>query len=205
LFIENDANVAAMAELILGIAKEMRNLVYLCVLPQGVGAGIVVGGHLYKGKNKRAGEISHMTVASHGKRCSCGRSDCWELYASANTLLKRYEEKTGKTLAELHDFFSALKRYELPAVEVFDEYLDYLALGIQNLILIQDPHYVIIGGVISPFEEIFLEPLKEKVFAENDFYDVQDVKVMCSTLKENATILGASLLPFENIFSLHEM
>ena len=205
LFLENDANAAAIAELILGIAKEMRNLVFLCVLPQGIGAGIVVDGHLYKGKNKRAGEISHTTIASHGKLCSCGRRDCWELYASGNILLSRYKEKTGKSLASLEEFFATLKKYELASVEVFDEYLEYLALGIQNLILIQDPHYVIIGGVISPYEDILLEPLKEKVFVENNFYDMQDVKVMCSTLKENAAILGASLLPFEKIFALHDM
>ncbi len=205
LFLENDANAAAIAELVLGIAKEMRNLVFLCVLPQGIGAGIVVDGHLYKGKNKRAGEISHTTIASHGKICSCGRRDCWELYASGNTLLTRYQEKTGKVLGSLEEFFVVLKRYELAAVKVFDEYLDYLALGIQNLILIQDPHYVILGGVISPYEEILLEPLKKKVFVENNFYDMQDVQVMCSTLRENASILGASLLPFEKIFALHDM
>lgn len=205
IFLENDANAGAIAELILGIAKEMRNLVFLCVLPQGIGAGIVVGGQLYKGKNKRAGEISHTTIASHGRQCSCGRRDCWELYASGNILLSRYKEKTGKSLASLEEFFTTLKKYELAAVKVFDEYLDYLALGIQNLILLQDPHYVIIGGVISPYEDIFLEPLKEKVFVENNFYDMQDVKLMCSTLKENAVIMGASLLPFEKIFALHEM
>ncbi len=131
LFLENDANAAAIAELVLGIAKEMRNLVFLCVLPQGIGAGIVVDGHLYKGKNKRAGEISHTTIASTEKICSCGRRDCWELYASGNTLLTRYQEKTGKVLGSLEEFFVVLKRYELAAVKVFDEYLDYLALGIR--------------------------------------------------------------------------
>jgi hypothetical protein len=50
--------------------------------------------------------------------------------------------------------------------------------------LIQDPHYVILGGVISPYEVILLETAQEKVFVENNFYDMQDVQVMCSTLKE---------------------
>jgi predicted NBD/HSP70 family sugar kinase len=82
--------------------------------------------------------------------------------------------------------------------------LDHLAAGIQNIILIQDPHYVIIGGKLSLFEEFFLEALQEKVFVENDFYGRDDVTIMCSSLKENASILGASLLPFERMFSLHE-
>jgi predicted NBD/HSP70 family sugar kinase len=205
LFIENDANAAAMAELTLGIAKTMQNIVYLLILPQGIGGGIVVGGHLYRGRNKRAGEFSHMMIASQGRQCSCGRLDCWEMYAAANALVKMYREKTGKDITSVKDFFAALKRYDPAAVEIFDKYLEYLALGIQNIILIQDPHYVIIGGVISPFEEIFLESLQEKVFVENSFYDRNDVQIICSTLKEDASILGASLLPFEKIFSLHDI
>ena len=205
LFIENDANTAAMAELTLGIAKSMQNIVYLLILPQGIGGGIFVGGHLYRGVNKRAGEFSHMTVASHGRQCSCGRLDCWEMYASANSLVRLYCEKTGKEIATVEEFFAVLKKYDPAAVEVFDTYLDYLALGIRNIILIQDPQYVIIGGVISPFEEIFLEALQAKVFVENNFYTRNDVQILCSGLKEDASILGASLLPFEKIFSLHDL
>jgi predicted NBD/HSP70 family sugar kinase len=204
LFIENDANAAAVAELTLGIAKVMRNLVFLSVLPYGIGGGIVVGGHLYRGKNKRAGEFSHMQIASHGRRCFCGRRDCWELYASVNALMTLYREKTDKHLYSVNDFFACLKKYELAAVEVFDEYLEHLTAGIQNIILIQDPHYVIIGGILSVFEEFFLEALQEKVFVDNSFYSRDDVRILCSTLKEDASILGASLLPFERVFSLDD-
>jgi len=205
LFIENDANAAAMAELTLGIAKVMQNLVFLSILSYGIGGAIVVGGHLYQGKNKRAGEFSHMKISSHGRRCFCGRRDCWELYASLNVLVTMYREQTGEAISSVKDFFALLKKYERAAVEVFDEYLDHLATGIQNIILIQDPHYVIIGGMLSMFEEFFLEPLQEKVFVENSFYDRTDVQIVCSTLKEDASILGASLLPLERIFSLHEI
>jgi predicted NBD/HSP70 family sugar kinase len=205
LFVENDANAAAVAELTLGIAKTMRSLVYICVMSMGIGCGIVVGGHLYRGRSKLAGEISHMRVASHGRQCSCGWQDCWELYASTEALVKMYQEKTGKTLSTVQEFFATLKKYEPVAAEVFDEYLEYLALGIQHIILVQDPHYVIVGGDLSLFEAFFLEPLKEKILVENSFYDNSTVEIMCSTLKENAFVLGASLLPFEKIFSLHDI
>ena len=205
LFIENDANAAAMAELTLGIAKVMQNLVFLSILSYGIGGAIVVGGHLYQGKNKRAGEFSHMKISSDGRRCFCGRHDCWELYASLNVLLTMFREQTGEAVSSVKDFFELLKKQERAALEVFDEYLDHLATGIQNIILIQDPHYVIIGGTLSRFETFFLEPLQEKVFVENSFYDRTDVRIICSTLKEDASILGASLLPLERIFSLHEI
>jgi len=205
LFIENDANAAAVAELTLGIAKIMRNMVFLSILSYGIGGGIVVGGQLYRGKNKRAGEFSHMKIASHGRRCFCGRHDCWELYASLNALTTMYREKTGKALVSIDEFFAFLKQYERAALEIFDEYLEHLADGVQNVILIQDPHYVIIGGKLSLYEEFFLEALQKKVFVENSFYGRADVQIMCSSLQEDASILGASLLPFERLFSSPEL
>jgi predicted NBD/HSP70 family sugar kinase len=205
LFVENDAHAAAMAELTLGIAKAMQNLVFLSVLSYGIGGAIVVGGNLYQGKNKRAGEFSHMKISSHGRKCFCGRRDCWELYASLNVLLTMYREQTGAAISSIEDFFELLAKYDRAAVEVFDEYLDHLATGIQNIILIQDPHYVIIGGLLSMFETFLLEPLQEKVFVENSLYDRSDVEIICSTLKQNASILGASLLPLERIFSSGEI
>jgi predicted NBD/HSP70 family sugar kinase len=204
LLVENDANAAAMAELTLGIAKTMRNLVYIAVFSQGIGCGIVNRGYLHRGQNRQAGEISHMIVASHGRQCQCGRCDCWELYASINALLRMYQEKTGKDIHAPEEFFGILKKYEPAAAEVFGEYLEYLALGIQNILLLQDPHYIIIGGQLSLFEEFFLEPLREKVLIENYFYDTANVEIICSTLKQDASALGASLLPFEKIFSSHE-
>lgn len=205
LFVENDANASAMAELTLGIAKTMRNLVYIAVFSRGIGCGIVVRGQLYRGINRQAGEISHMIVASHGRQCQCGRCDCWELYASTSALVQMYREKTGKDIHAVEEFFAALKKYEPAAAKVFDGYLDYLALGIQNILLLQDPHYIIIGGILSLFEECVLEPLREKVLIENYFYDTTNVEIMCSTLKQDASVLGASLLPFEKIFSLHDL
>ena len=120
LFIENDANAAAMAELTLGIANVMRNLVFLSILSYGIGGAIVVGGQLYQGKNKRAGEFSHMKISSHGRRCFCGRRDCWELYASLNVLLTMYREQTGEAISSIKDFFELLKKYERTALKVFD-------------------------------------------------------------------------------------
>ncbi len=199
IFIENEANAAAMAELKVGIAKELRNLVYVSVLLKGIGTGIVVGGQLYKGKHKRAGEYGHTTVASHGKLCACGRRDCWELYASGNALLTGYEQRTGRMPETFAQFFEILTACEPAAIETFDEYIEYIALGIEDIILVQDPHYVILGGILTPFSDVILPPLQEKIFQENNFYDGTDVTVMCSTLRGDSTILGAALLACQDV------
>lgn len=197
-YIENEANAAAFAELTLGIAKEMRNLVYISIT-EGIGTGIVIQDYLYKGKNKRAGEFGHMTIVPNGKQCNCGKKGCWELYASDRALLENYNKKLGENNTSLKIFFQNLKDGDPNAYEVWQDYLNYLAIGIQNIILILDPHYIVIGGEISQYNEI-LSSLKEKVFIENAFYNQNDIKIMTSTLKENASILGASLLPMQKLF-----
>ena len=201
LFIENEANSGAIAELTLGIAKEMRNLVYLSISAKGVGAGIIIGGHLYRGKNKQAGEYGHTNIIPGGKPCSCGRKGCWELYISGNVLLSDYAEKKGEALPGIEAFFEVLKSGDEQAEEVFARYLELLSIGVRDVIFAQDPHYVVLGGVISPFQDFFLEALHEKIFAENNFYTSRDVAVRWATLKENASILGAAWLPIEKIFS----
>lgn len=201
MFIENEANTGALAEMNLGIAKEMKDLVYISV-GTGIGAGIVIQGSLYKGKNKKAGEFGHMTLVPNGRPCGCGRLGCWEMYASTRALLENFNKASNDNIDDLSVFFKLLSSGDTAAEKVFDKYLEALAVGIQNIVIIFDPHYVIIGGKISEFADDFLDDLKKKVFVENSFYTKNDLKVFSSTFKKNSSILGAALLPIqENIFN----
>jgi predicted NBD/HSP70 family sugar kinase len=203
IYLENEANAAAVAELKLGVAREMRNLVYISIT-EGMGTGIVIQDYLYKGKNKRAGEFGHMTIVKDGKLCNCGRKGCWEQYASQSALLHLYNNKQQNKVKGIQEFFDRLLSKEKLAEKVWDEYLEYLASGIQNIILILDPHYVVIGGEISDYEELLIEPLREKVFTKNSFFCREDIKILVSKLKGNSSILGASMLPLQKLFYLND-
>jgi predicted NBD/HSP70 family sugar kinase len=199
LFVENEANAAAFAELLFGAAKQKRNLVYLSV-NRGIGAGLVVRGHIYKGNKKRAGEVGHMTIESKGIACTCGRKDCWELYAASGALIRNFNKDSDVKLKDTQEFLSKLKSGDPIAARTWDEYLDYLVSGINNIILSFDPHYIIIGGEISEFGETLLEPLKTRIFEQNTYYEKNDLKILLSTFKENASMLGVALLPFQKLF-----
>lgn len=203
VYLENEANSAAVAELRLGIAKDMRNLVYISVR-EGVGTGIVVSGYLYKGKNKRAGEFGHMTVEKNGLPCTCGRNGCWEVYTSSEVILKDYNIKGKKTIDSFDQFFNLLDEKDLMATGIWEKYLDYLAVGIQNIILIMDPHYIVIGGDISNYEEFLLPPLKDRIFKDNNFFSEDDLKLLTSRFKEDSSIIGAAILPIEKLFFINE-
>jgi predicted NBD/HSP70 family sugar kinase len=203
IYIENEANSAAFGELNLGIAKKMRNLVYLSIT-EGIGAGVVIQDHLYKGKNKRAGELGHMTIVPNGKLCNCGRKGCLEQYASKKSLIEDYNSKSSKPIENLKEFFFRVEQKEALAILELEKYINFLAIGIQNIVLILDPHYVVLGGELSDFLEYYLEDLKEKVFVENSFYDNTDLKIFTSKLKKDSSILGAALLPLQKLFSINE-
>jgi predicted NBD/HSP70 family sugar kinase len=199
LFVENEANASAFAELVLGIAQDKRNLVYLSV-NRGIGAGIVVRGHLYKGNKKRAGQVGHITVDSRGVRCTCGMNDCWELYAGSGALIRNYNARASGAIIDTREFLTRLEEGDPLCGEIWEKYLDDLAAGVSSLLLCYDPHYLVIGGEISMFGELLLEPLKRRVFSRNSFYKADDLEVLLSTLRERAAILGAALLPFQKLF-----
>lgn len=197
LFIENEANASALAELHFNPSENFHNMAFISIT-YGVGVGLIFNHKLYRGKNKRAGEFGHMTIIKDGKLCACGRAGCWELYASERVLLEAYQKETMKPTSSLADFFSLLNSGQTQIQRSWQNYLDYLALGIQNIILGLDPHCIILGGEISLYLEPWLDELKEKIFVKNSFYQAKDVKVLISRLGRNASILGAAYLPILN-------
>jgi predicted NBD/HSP70 family sugar kinase len=202
VYVENEANAAAIAELKLGVAKDMRNLVYISIT-EGMGTGIVVQDYIYKGKNKKAGEFGHMTIIKDGRPCKCGKKGCWEQYASQSALIQSYNEAAGEFITDLKGFFSKLEKDEAKALDIWDGYLEYLAAGIQNIILILDPHYIVIGGSISNYEHFLIDALKEKVFIKNSFFSSDDIKIFTSKLKSYSSVMGAALLPMQKLFYLN--
>ena len=87
LHIGNDANCAALGEVVAGGAKGAKDVVFI-TLGTGVGGGIIIGGSLHTGANGAAGELGHMVISSGGRKCGCGRKGCWERYASASGIIK---------------------------------------------------------------------------------------------------------------------
>jgi len=198
IFIENEANAAAYAELLLGAARGKRSLVFLSI-NRGIGAGIIVGGRVFKGNNKRAGTVGHITIESQGIRCTCGRRDCWEIYAASGALIRNYRRISGTRLKDTQQFRSLLESGDAVAAEVWETYLEHLTVGINNIILSLDPHSLILGGEISSFGDRLLEPLRSRVLAQNPFCASDDLEIVLSRFKEDASILGVALLPFHGL------
>ncbi len=209
LYIENDANCAALGEYYVGAGRESKRFVMI-TLGTGVGGGIVHNGKIFHGSNGMAGEVGHMSIAYGGQPCPCGRRGCWEQYASASALKRlTYEalEKApqsglGRVVEENNGIvsgrsaFIAARQGDIVGQQVCDAYISYLAAGIVNLVNIFQPDALAIGGGVSnEDDESLLIPLREAVEKESiPCSREKRTHIVKAELGNQAGIIGAALL-----------
>lgn len=195
--VANDADCAAIGELMFGATKDCDNMV-LVTLGTGIGGGVILNRKIMQ-TNRCSGEIGHIIVEMNGRQCACGEKGCWEQYGSITALvkdaLKAAEENPDSKLAQIYNrdgrmsgrlFFEALNENCPVANKVFDTYLDYLAVGIKSIDMVFGPDAIVLAGGITKEGEKILKPLREKL--------PSDIRVEVSTLQSEAGSLGAAML-----------
>ena len=208
--VENDANAAALGEFLAGSAKGTKNAIAI-TLGTGVGGGIVIDGKIYSGSNYAGAELGHMVIVKDGRECGCGRKGCWEAYASATALINMTKEAIRNEKAEfsymLHladddidnvngkTAFDAQQAGDNTGTYVVQQYIEYLATGLINIINIFQPDVLCIGGGIAGQGENLLAPLRTIIEKERfTKYNNKQTKVCIATLGNDAGIIGAACL-----------
>lgn len=204
--ITNDANAAAIGEMIFGAAKGMKDFIVI-TLGTGLGSGIVVNGELVYGADGFAGEIGHTVVDPSGRECGCGRKGCLEAYASATGIRRTVYELIGttNTPSELRgisfnqltakDISDAANRGDKLALEAFDYTAKILGLKLADSVAYLSPEAIVLFGGLALAGDLVLAPTKRYMeeFMLNIFKN--KVKILPSALPgANAAILGASAL-----------
>ena len=202
VYIENEANIAAYAEATIGSGQDKHNMVYISIT-EGVGTGIIINDQIYKSTHKKAGEFGHMRVSDEPLRCNCGRTGCWELYASKKALLKFYENVSGKKVSKLEMIFDEVLKQDSDAIHALELYMEKLFIGIENIILGLNPEYVIIGGEITKYQSTLLEVYEKSQVLKSSYMAYEDTKILFSSLGDEAAAIGAALLPIDTVFSYH--
>lgn len=209
VFVENDANAAALAEAKAGAGKGLDDVVMI-TLGTGVGGGIVIGGKLYSGFNYAGAELGHTVIEFGGRQCNCGRKGCFEAYSSATGLINMTKEKMTETKDTLmwemvegdinntsgRTAFDACRKGDKAGKEVVDMYIGYLACGIANMINIFQPEVLCIGGGVCGEGDYLLNPLKELIKQTSYGYERQErnTELKIAELGNDAGIIGAALL-----------
>jgi len=207
-YLENDANAAAYGEYIAGAGKGTNNFIAI-TLGTGVGGGIIINGKIYSGSNYAGGELGHTVIAMDGEYCSCGRNGCWEAYASATALIRqtkqamlRYPDSIMWKMCEDNikkisgiTAFNAMRQGDEAGKRVVDKYLEYVAVGIANVINIFQPEVLCIGGGISKEGATLTEPIKAFVMGDDYARSVTNrTEIKVAALGNDAGVIGAAFL-----------
>lgn len=201
VYIENDANAGAFGEMILGDRQHEIDdqVVYVCIA-EGIGTSIMTKEGFFKGNKERAGEFGHMYIGNTDKPCKCGRTGCWELFSSEPIFIDMYKKKKGITMASIDKIVQQYVGKDKDTQEVVSQYLNNLALGLQNILLAIDPKIIIIGGGLAKYQELFIDELRDLVFSKSVFHSEKDVEIIYSNLHTDASLLGAAVTPFKKVF-----
>ncbi len=212
VFIDNDANCAALAEHRFGAAKGAENAVLLTV-GTGIGGGLILGGELYRGSTGAGAELGHMVIQLDGPKCqgACPSHGCAEVMASG-TALGRYglhaaerhpESALGAALAEGKEFNGRLvveaaeggDQVAVGVLEHIGRHLGGLLTGLANAF---DPDVIVIGGGVSKAGELLLGPARREV-SERALPPMNKTKVVAAELGPEAGMIGAATMALEEV------
>jgi glucokinase len=188
VIVENDNTAAAWAEHVCGAGQGRDEMVYVG-FGTGIGGAAVVGGRLLRGKHGFAGELGHFTIDRNGPKCVCGRSGCWEMFASGNGLGRL----AGRPGVEVTD---GAARGDEASLAMLKKFSVYMADGLADLVAIFDPEMIVLGGGVLSRSEPLLSMVREALpVALGDAGDHRAMPtVLAARLGPRAGAIGAALL-----------
>ena len=207
VYIDNDATVAGLAESVAGVSANTDSSVFL-TLGTGVGGGIIIHGKVWSGSHGVGSEIGHMILKMGGEPCTCGNHGCVERYCSATAIIrmareavKEHPESAILTAAKgdpaninAKIVFDAAKAGDPVGMQVFREYVSYLAQAISNIIQFLDPEVIALGGGVSKAGDFLLNAVREEVPHYLLYKNIPAARIELAKLGADAGIIGAAML-----------
>jgi glucokinase len=205
--VENDANASAWAEARFGAARGYRDFMLVAV-GTGIGAAIIIGGELYRGRWGIAGEPGHFRVVPDGRLCGCGNRGCWEQYSSGSALVAEAREfarrnpegairllQLGGTPEGISgpEITQAAREGDPAALRCFHTVGSWLGQGLADLAAILDPACFVIAGGVSEAGDLLLDPARaafERALTGRGYRPYAEIKA--AQLGEDAGIVGAA-------------
>ncbi|MEA2220800.1 MAG: hypothetical protein QOJ35_3426 [Solirubrobacteraceae bacterium] len=187
--LDNDANLGALAEVTLGAGIGARDAIYLMV-SGGVGAGLILGGELYRGSGGTAGELGHVLVDESGPICRCGNRGCLEMMAGGNAIIGLLRPSHGDDLT-LDEVIALSAGGDSGARRAIADAGRVLGRSVAAIVNAFNPELVIVGGTVSAAGDVLLDPMREAVNRYAIPSAAADVRITRGVLGERAEVLGA--------------
>ncbi|MFC1420841.1 ROK family transcriptional regulator [Streptacidiphilus cavernicola] len=192
VYVDNDANLGALGELVWGAGRGLSDLAYIKVA-SGVGAGLVISGQIYRGPGGTAGEIGHITLDESGPVCRCGNRGCLETFVGSRHVLNLLASSHGSDLT-LSRVVQLAQRGDLGCRRVLADVGRQIGTGVANLCNLLNPRRVILGGDLAEAGDLVLDPIRESVARYAIPSAARQLSVVPGTLGGRAEVLGALAL-----------
>ena len=187
--VDNDANLGAVAELYWGAARGLSDIAYV-KLSEGVGAGLVLGGQVVRGRDGTAGEIGHITTDEFGQVCRCGNRGCVETVVAARRVVELLEPMLGQELT-IADVVRRAREGNNSCVRVLADTGRQAGIAIANLCNVFNPELILIGGELAVAGEFLLAPMREMVRRCGIPSATTDLPIILAELGPRASVMGA--------------
>ncbi len=217
VFVENDCNLCALGVHEIELHGKPRHMVGI-FLGTGIGAGLILDGHLYSGFNRTAGEIGHMVLQVGGPKCGCGNKGCFEALASRTAIFRNLQEavkageKTsilellgpGQSLADLKsgDLRKAIRKGDKLVEKIVEDAAEYTGVAVANVLNLLNPEVIVLGGgVIDALKDemmsIIVETARDYAMPGTD----KGIEIVASELGDEAGIHGGAVLARQRLKS----
>ncbi|MGB8224923.1 MAG: ROK family protein, partial [Polyangiales bacterium] len=203
VFIDNDANLGALAELWWGAGSSAKELAYIKVAT-GIGAGLIINGRIYRGSGGTAGEIGHTSIDPNGPQCVCGLKGCLTTFIGTPALLERAKDKLHASgsdrppPASIDELVNAALEGDPTAVELIRYAGDKLGVGIANMLNLLNPKTVILGGGITRASDLLLDAVQRTVGGLSLSASIRNTEIRTTGLNEWGIAVGASTLVLQS-------
>lgn len=195
VFVDNDANLGALAESRLGASRHFQDSVYVRA-SHGTGAGVSLGGRLHRGFAGTAGEIGHVQVDSAGVVCLCGSRGCLNTVAGAPALIEMLRASRGSLT--LRDIVALASDGDPGCRQVVEDAGSQIGAVVAGLAIAVNPQCVVVGGELAETGEVFIGPMREAIRRRVPLNHIAPLEVVGAELGARAEVMGAVLLVLEN-------
>ena len=207
IFVDNEANLAAIGEQFFGSAKGHSDVLYIS-LGRGLGGGIVHNGEIYNGETGIAGEFGHMTLNPYGLLCNCGNYGCWETEVNQAAIIRHLGEiKTPEPASEdnfnlsIADIIEAAERGDLSMLAALNQVGRQLGIGLASLLNTLNPGLIVFGGELSAAADYLLPAAKSEMEKRSLKWALKASEMTVARFGSNAAIMGGVGIIFQSVLS----
>ncbi|WP_096187646.1 ROK family transcriptional regulator [Evansella halocellulosilytica] len=196
VLVENEANAGAYGEITYDMKRNAENIIYIS-LGIGIGVGLILDHHLFRGKSGLTGEMGHMIIETDGLPCRCGSKGCWEMYASELALLTEFQKtEAGKNNPSLEKMIQISGTND-EVKKMFERTGRYVGIGINNIINTFNPEKIIIGNRLAKAQHLLVPGIKEVIEHQTLPHLKKSVDISFSQKQQYSAALGMSAFTIE--------